>query len=232
MLQCEGGGKHYPFGRGFKEFLEDGTEHLDINRTNICQLPISEITNDATDAGVPLCLSRPDVAQRELDAFGELAKIVARELFQLPHKKTESQQFVKFEGTDDTFDIVSLQLSLDKDGDISLRAFSEKGAVQKKVDPFELRSRDPKTGAKEDATTEKSTDASSTASQGGQKDGGAAGAPVISLYSASEASEKKKTIPVSVEKKGGYGYAVEWADGATYIYSLVAIAVGSGGSLV
>jgi len=41
---------------------------------------------------------------------------------------------------------------------------------------------------------------------------------------ADNSEEKDNLFPAKISKKGKYGYEVEWADGATIIYSLLAIA--------
>jgi hypothetical protein len=57
---------------------------MDMNKDNVCQLPISSLANDANDSGMPLSLVRPDEAVNELLALQQLARMVSRELFLLP----------------------------------------------------------------------------------------------------------------------------------------------------
>merc|ERR1719203_2436957 len=42
--------------------------------------------------------------------------------------------------------------------------------------------------------------------------------------SQSQSQINRRLFPVTLEKRGHYGYAVEWADGATVIYSMSSIA--------
>ena len=42
-------------------------------------------------------------------------------------------------------------------------------------------------------------------------------------------SKKKGLFPCKIEKKGRYGYSVEWADGVTIIYSMFSLAKAAGG---
>ncbi len=44
-----------------------------------------------------------------------------------------------------------------------------------------------------------------------------------------DAAGKDGLFPARVTRKGGYGYEVEWADGAKVIYSLLVIAKAVGG---
>ena len=42
-------------------------------------------------------------------------------------------------------------------------------------------------------------------------------------------SKKGQLFPCKLEKKGRYGYSIEWADGATIIYSMFSLAKAAGG---
>uniref|UniRef100_A0A7S2YAX9 Gamma-butyrobetaine hydroxylase-like N-terminal domain-containing protein n=1 Tax=Entomoneis paludosa TaxID=265537 RepID=A0A7S2YAX9_9STRA len=108
-----------------------------------------------------------------------------------------------------------------------MRLFSSSGAVQKRIFPSELRSRDPKTGdIIEDSPFREQK----------PKD------PFVRVHSSSDVesdsnnNSKKKpspsVTPVQVDRKGRYGFAVQWADGATIIYSKVCLAKASGGLIL
>ena len=216
-LQCEGGRIHYPFGKGFESFVNEEKGHLDIKLENVCKFPISTLANDATEDGDPLTLSRPKGATEELSSFELLGDIVSRELYTLPHRTSENQDLIVFHGSEETFDLVSLQLSLDDDAErpLVIRIFSESGAMQLRFAPSELRSRDPKTGEVVGSSGKSSKDATQ------QKKG------MASVHKVD--SSTKKNFPQAVEKKGKYGYQVTWADGARIIYSMLAIVKAGGG---
>ena len=76
-----------------------------------------------------------------------------------------------------------------------VRLYSDTGAIKIQVPAYQVRARDPKTGV---ILPGESLD------NNGQRSPG--------------------TLPNSIAKKGHYGFTVEWADRATLIYSLQAIA--------
>lgn len=55
---------------------------------------------------------------------------------------------------------------------------------------------------------------------------------VVTHHKGQEMNIKPELFPARVEKKGIYGYSVEWADGATIIYSMISIAKAAGGKHV
>jgi hypothetical protein len=190
-----------------------------MNRENVCQLPISSAANDANDEGVPLSLSRPMVASRELDAFSRLAQIVSKELLTLPFRPENSSGTVSFEDNPEIFELGSIQLSLDGDAFL-LRAFSEHGAIQKRFSPKELRSRDPKTGATLDESGQED-DAPPAKSKVG----------MVEIHRSGAMKDDSKNLPGNIEKKAKVGYEVTWSDGAKYIYSRRAITLAAGGKV-
>jgi hypothetical protein len=194
---------------------------LDIKQENVCKFPISTLANDATEDGTPLMLSRPENASKEVSSFQLLGDIISRELYSLPHRKSENQQLILFHGSEETFDLVSLQLSMDNDKErpLVIRIFSESGAMQLRFAPAELRSRDPKTG-------EIQTN-SAPPEEGSKPDSEKKG--MVSVHSVD--SVTRKNFPQAVEKKGKYGYQVTWADGARIIYSMLAIVKAAGGKV-
>lgn len=192
-----------------------------IDATNLVQLPISTTTNDANDAGEPLCLKRPDNAKEELAAFSKLAQNVSKELLKLQYGQSDDKQLVTF-GTDpQQFDVSTVQLGIDKisGGAFSVRIYSESGATQIKVAPVELRSRDPKTGERLEGNPYKEA---------------LERAPSDPMVTKTSTKEKKSPSLVAsrVEKKGRYGYAVQWDDGAIIIYSVLSIAKSAGAAVV
>jgi len=227
-FECDGGGKHYPFGEGIKKLAEDE----EFSKTDIFQLPISTHTNQANDGGTPLCLARPTEASMELSVFEMLAKKVAHELLLLQHGRASSKEApgskvsMSIGGNiSEHFDIGSIQVSVDNTSESFLvRLFSEKGATQIKVTGKELRQRHPKTGDKLEVDSDEEEVTSSSESTGT-----AARAKEMVQYHS--AKPRAKLFPAKITKKGRYGYSVEWADGATIIYSMTSIATAAGGKV-
>jgi hypothetical protein len=187
------------------------------------QLPISIATNDANDGGIPLTIKRPKDGATELAAFRDLAAIVSRELLQLQYgSSAEGLEMVTFGVDQGQFEIATVTLSLDKtkgDEKFTVRLFSDSNAVQLPVSPAQLRSRDPKNGDRmpDSPFLDQREDASS------QQE------PVVTVTKTGKRSPS--VIPTKVERRGRYGFAVEWADGATIIYSMRSLAKAAGGEL-
>eukprot|EP00980_Cylindrotheca_fusiformis_P003796 scaffold834_cov123-Cylindrotheca_fusiformis.AAC.43 len=211
------GTKHFPFGKGFPEFLKEDNSNMKIHPDDVCQLPISELTNTANDSGLPLSIARPDNASNELLALEKLAKIVSRELFRLPFTIEVEDSHVTFEDGDEKFSLSSIQLSKDKNS-LLVRAFSEGGALQKRLPPQILRNRDPRTGE---------------LLEGVDESPGTNANDMVTIYKAT--STVKPDVSADnvsadrVEKKAKVGYEVTWSDGAKFIYSQRAIAKAVGG---
>jgi hypothetical protein len=188
------------------------------NTGKIIQLPISTTTNDANDNGEPMCLTRSEAAHVELSAFSTLAKNVSKELLKLQYGRNDDQKVVTF-GTDtQTFDVSTIQLSLAKvagDGFI-VRLYSESGATQEQITGAKLRSTDPKTGDELESSPFKDKVKSSNQD------------PMVTETRPTEKKSPSST-PSKIEKKGRYGYAVHWGDGAVIIYSVLSLARAAGG---
>lgn len=198
--------------------MKEENSTLKIDPNDVCQIPISELVNDANDSGSPLSIARPVGATNELLAFEKLAKIVSRVLFRLPYRADDDKNYVTFEDGDEKFDISSIRLSKDKDA-LLVRAFSEGGAMQKRLNPKDLRNRDPRTGNMLDGVDEPS-------SNDGADD-------MVTVYKASSQENQSSDVsPNKVEKKAKVGYEITWSDGAKFIYSQRAIAKAAGGALL
>mmetsp|Transcript_17096 Transcript_17096/g.49079 ORF Transcript_17096/g.49079 Transcript_17096/m.49079 type:complete len:628 (-) Transcript_17096:55-1938(-) len=249
FFDCEGGSRHYPFGKGII-VNEGGTDNsnasaleaVGIDVSSIVQLPISPLTNGANDSGEPLCLERPGDGAAELQAFEGLAKVVSQEMLLVQHGVSRrrspengancgsSDAVVTFDsGAGQKFDVASLHMSVDSsDGEsFAVRLFSDAGAWQGKVGGMILRSVDPKTGermADADAVDEGPKPKAGCGSSSAK---GGINSVVIHRHKSDE--KKPRLFPAKVEKKGIYGYSVEWADGATIIYSMLSIAKAAGG---
>lgn len=214
------GVRHFPFGKGFSQFLKENKVMVNMDEESVCQMPISQVANDANDSGIPLSITRPSEAKRELAAFRKLAKVVAKELFRMPFSKTGDSDFVIFKDGEEKFDLSTVQLSKDNDS-LLLRVFSEEGALQMRFDPKELRNRDPKTG---DIIAGLDSSASKTEDNKG----------MVEVY---RSGVEKTNVAVTpgvdrVEKKAKVGFEVTWSDGAKFIYSQRAIAKAAGGTLI
>lgn len=185
-------------------------------------LPISTLTNDANDSGEPLCLLRSDAATEELNVFHQLATALSKELLLIQHGRSRSDGggvdepvSVVFPDGGESFDVATTHLSLDasKMG-FQVRMFSNDGATQVSLSADELRSRHPKTGEKLDLESDDGSE------------------PANSMVQHTKASaQRPRLMPATIEKKGRYGYAVEFADGATIIYSMLSIAKAAGGKV-
>ena len=191
---------------------------MEIDPKDVCQLPISQLANDANDDGIPLSISRPEGAKDELQAFEKLAKVVARELFRMPYRAGDTEVMVAFEDAAEKFELTSIQLSLDR-GKLVVRAFSEGGAIMKTVDPENLRKRDPKTGNFLVEPEENGGD-SRPAND------------IVTVYKAgSDDNTSPPVTPDRVERKAKVGYEVTWSDGSKFIYSHKAITKAAGGTI-
>lgn len=187
-------------------------------------------TNDANEQGNPLTISRPAEADIELTAYRELADTVSRELLllQFGSGQTEGTEFVAFNDTDEKFDLSSVVLSLSRvksDEQVTVRLVSGTGAIQKHIAASDLRCRDPKTG---DLIPD-----SPFRNKGGGSTGTASddAVTVTKVTARPKGKRSPSVIPRKVERKGRYGFAVQWDDGATIIYSLLCIARAAGAQL-
>lgn len=216
FFDCEGGTRHYPFGKGIQEFMSAMDE---IRPDNICQLPISSYANDATEDGLPLTLARPAQAETELAAMSQLARIVSSELLKLPFRPESSVGVAVFDDATEKFELSSIQLSLEN-GTFLLRAFSEEGAIQRRISPHDLRSRDPKTGVVIDDDEDNKVDSASEKGRG-----------MVEIHRAGATKGGQRNSPERLEKKGKVGFEVTWGDGAKYIYSRRAVTMAGGGKV-
>lgn len=280
-FECEGGGRHYPFGKGIdlrSLFPAETMENNDVILPPVIQMPISEFANGANDEGIPMTLSRSPDAQTEVDVFDNLADEVSKELL-LQQYAALSERVAVAAGNNDNnnsssgnnrnntvgsssskspkitirgeeWEISSLRLTADTSKEsFVVRLFSDSGAMEATIFGEDLRFTHPRTGLPmEDATA-----ASVIVKRGGggggcgSSSGGPsghdhshdhaaaadAGNGIVQQHQAGGAASTssvkprklaRRLFPVTVEKRGNYGYAVEWADGATIIYTMTSIA--------
>ena len=212
LAQCEGGSKHYPFGRGLQALSSEGS----LSCSSTIQLPISPVTNGANDDGAPICLTRPGEAEDELAAFQQLAIEVSNELLLLRYSEPDSSGLIAIGGVQ--FEVASISCSIEADkASFSVRLYSESGATKVRVPAANIRDRDPKTG---EPLSGESPETENSASNSTSDD-------MVTVTKAKTLNKPRNDtsiIPTSIEKKGKYGFAVEWDDGATIIYSMHAIA--------
>jgi hypothetical protein len=185
-------------------------------------MPISTEANNANDSGKPLSLARPDKASEELHAFELLASTLCRELLKLQYTPPGGDCRVSFGSASEAFDLASLQLSKERGSELLVvRLYGESGALQLKVTPARMRSRDPQSG---DTITDSPFLDEALAESPPSLDAG------VSLH---KATKKTPSLSVTrVDRKGRYGYSVQYADGATIIYSLKSLARAAGGNLI
>ena len=104
--------------------------------------------------------------------------------------------------------------------------FSDSAAVQMSVSGKRLRETDPKTG-----------DLMMTSPFANELDNGnetpprSTDDPVVVTTTTKE-KRSPSVLPTTIERKGRYGYAIPFADGATIIYTLLSLARAAGGSEV
>lgn len=197
----------------------------DLSESKIFQFPISNRTNEANDNGIPLCLSRPEDAKVELDAFHNLACEVSKELLLLQHGRSSDisdNSSVRLGG--ESFDVASLHLSVDNSKQsFVVRLFSDAGATEVGISGAKLREWHPKLGeAMELESLEEESDPSNDMVTHTSGTG-------CGSHAHSHGVTAPKLFPCRIEKKGRYGYSVEWADQATIIYSMYSLARAAGG---
>lgn len=223
-FKCEGGSIHYPFGKSIREqSLTDANSFL--QPSDIVQLPLATRTNTANDEGEPLTLIRPTDATESLIAFKKLASNVSSEMLKLQFGSTnDDKTVIFFPNNPGRYALKSLHATFEKaksDNTLIVRFMSDTGAIQKLVSAKSLRARDPKTGN----LIEDSPFAEKPGAEVAQAvlDG-----PIVSTHTTKN-KRSPSVIPMKVERKGRYGYSVEYADGGTIIYSMLCIAKTAGG---
>jgi Mrp family chromosome partitioning ATPase len=223
-FKCEGGSIHYPFGKSIREqSLTDANSFL--QPSDIVQLPLATRTNIANDEGEPLTLIRPTDATESLIAFKKLASNVSSEMLKLQFGSTnDDKTVILFPNNPGRYALKSLHATFEKaksDDILIVRFMSDTGAIQKLVSAKSLRARDPKTGN----LIEDSPFAEKPGAEVAQAvlDG-----PMVSTHTTKN-KRSPSVIPMKVERKGRYGYSVEYADGGTIIYSMLCIAKTAGG---
>jgi hypothetical protein len=195
-----------------------------LNESSIFQFPISTRLNKANDEGVPLCLSRPQEATKELDIFRDLSISVANELLRAQHGKSMSvSDNVLIRIENQIFDAANLHLSSDNTTESFLvRFFSDSGATEVRISGEKLRHWHPKLGEplSEESEDDRIVTVTSHSGCGSHN------------HPQSDQKRMSRLFPCKIEKKGRYGYQIEWGDQATIIYSMYSLAKAAGGTSV
>jgi len=264
---CEGGGRHYPFGKArtlaaanddgkndtsAADTQQDHLHHFMPKSSHVFHLPISETVSGSNESGKPFCCDEPNSnSEEEWAVFSKLADAVSTDLLLLQHNmipasmqgqqgNSSASMVVTIDEVEDSaFDVPLTQLDIDNSHKrFTVRLFCNEGGYQKVISGAELRSRNPKTGeVEDDSSSQEGTTAQQGCGGGSRSSNSGSSQPSILVHHHSSectdnSNEKDNLFPAQLTKKGKYGYEVEWADGATIIYSLLAIAKAAGGKPV
>lgn len=244
---CEGGGRHYPFGKS-REVWGNNNESLP-GPSRVFRLPVSSEVHDSNESGSPLCCdgdlgssmgttTSADDDDGAAGIFSKLAHAISTDLLLLDHGMTppvsgtaSTTSAVMIDETGDSvFDVPFTRLSVDNTHKkFTVRLFSDGGGYQKVISGHALRCRDPRTGEEVKGMTETPAVRGSSCGGGGQSAPSSLVVHNVIVHVESSATAKDGLFPARVTRKGNYGYEVEWADGAKVIYSLLAIAKAVGG---
>jgi Mrp family chromosome partitioning ATPase len=244
---CEGGGRHYPFGKS--RSLKDDTmvsksSIFMPNQSHVFYLPISTTLNTMNDSGTPLCADKPTGAEDELAAFSQLAGAISIDLLRIQHglpplsvDSTSNHgksilTVIIEEAGELEFDVPLTQLSVDnKTRHFTVRLFGNEGGYQKTIHGFDLRYRDPKTGDIDESLLAKKQVGKFEHGCGGGNISSTSSQTMVQQHSACDhGGEEDGLFPATLTRKGNYGYEILWADGSKVIYSLLAISKAAGGN--
>ena len=209
---------------------------------------------DLFESGKPFCCDEPNgSSEEEWAVLSKLADAVSADLLLLQHnmmpasmqgqqENSSTAMVVAIDEVEDSaFDVPFTQLDIDNSHKrFTVRLFCNEGGLQKIIGGADLRSRNPKTGEVEDDPSSDSGEGNGKTVQHGCGGGShssdrGSSRPSITVHHhssdcADNSEEKDNLFPAKISKKGKYGYEVECrADGATIIYSLLAIAKAAGG---
>jgi hypothetical protein len=251
---CDGGGRHYPFGKSKDDIIEGGNKGGSMSSlpgpSRVFRLPISPEVHNSNETGAPLCCddgglesSMDTTATADDDdgvvgIFSKLAEAISTDLLLLQHGMTPSTSVVGGGTTTSTvtideagnsiYDVPFTRLSVDNTHKkFTVRLFSDGGGYQKVISGLDLRNRDPKSGEEVEGSLE--APAIQAAGCGGSQTALSSQVRRVVVESSTATAKKEGLFPARVTRKGNYGYEVEWADGAKIIYSLLAIAKAAGG---
>lgn len=239
---CEGGGRHYPFGKS--QLLNDNASASPCNQfmpnqSHVFHLPISTAINSSNDCGKPVCCDKQNDTEAELVAFSQLADALSIDLLRIQHgmhplsvhpNSNDGKSILTVsldEAGDLEFDVPLTQLNVDNENrTFSIRLFGNEGGYQKVIHGSDLKCRDPKTGESLlDGMHKRQVQ------QGcGDTHSNEGLSSMVQHYSSCDHGDNEVGLfPATITRKGNYGYEVLWADGTKVIYSLLAIAQAAGG---
>ena len=216
-------------------------QHLGVSSSScgIFQLPLSQHTTDSIETGIPLCLARPLQAEQELQVYDDMAKFLVKQMFAMQNgtsfNNTSNLEGVMFDSQSTAiFHVASALLKAnEKSKSFTLRFFSNTDGVATQVDipAHVLRMTHPKTGERMD---DRLDDMAKTLTSPSTSSGCSTAVHVHREHTQPQPPQIKlpKLFPVTLERKGQFGYSVEWADGATINYSMASLAKAAGGKLI
>eukprot|EP00985_Skeletonema_marinoi_P018395 scaffold10263_cov143-Skeletonema_marinoi.AAC.2 len=208
-----GGGRHYPFGKA--RTLAAGDDGDDGSNETTSDAPMQHhhfmpqsshvfhlpISETVSDSNESGKPFCCDEPNGNSEVFSKLADAVSADLLLLQHNMMPA----------------------------SMQGHQGSG-YQKIIGGDDLRSRNPKTGEVEENSSSNSGEGDGKTVEHGCGGGSHSSDRGSSQPSITVHHDKKDNLfPAKLSKKGKYGYEVEWADGATIIYSLLAIAKAAGG---
>ena len=157
------------------------------------QMPISSLLNESNDSGKPLTLSRPNSAKIELGIYDQIATAVSASLFCLQYDQSRDKSKT-IELPDGSFDIDLTTLTLNIDN--SSNGFNVRIFSNDSAHQIYIEGKNLRS---RDPKTGKI------------------------LTNGEIEAKNDAVIPVSVSKKGHYGFIIEWKDSSKIIYSLESI---------
>ena len=211
---CEGGGRHYPFGKARTLASGDGVinhtsdasmqdHHFMPKASHVFHLPVSETVSGANESGKPFCCGEPNSQSvEEWAVFSKLAETVSTDLLLLQHNMLPASMrgqsgngstamvvtIDEVEGSE--FDVPFTQLDVDNTHKrLTVRLFSNEGGFQKVISGADLRSRNPKNGEIEiDLSSNSGGQKEMTAKKGcgGESDKGSAQPSIIVHHHSSD----------------------------------------------
>lgn len=188
--ECDGGGRHYPFGRGGDAQLAQLRDKFDIPSTSMFKLPLSEAIGDANSRGEPLVLAdqrrrrRLESTDDSDDALPnqgaevalEAYHSLAREVITAMYREQCSSAAAATAGAAPVNVVYRENRHM-----ITIRFFEDDAAHELNVAPYAVRCADPRTGRPlTDGSTKRVPD---------------------------------DVKPTRIVPKGKYGVAIDWSDG-------------------
>jgi len=216
-FECEGGGRHYPFGKGGEKTSKRIGEVFGIDKSLFFEMPISSLINQSNDEGTPIMLSNSYQGQLEVEIYDTFASSVSQALFIERYNRTSNAQGNLNIGEKDcSIDSSNLSIKINSSSQgFTIRMFLGHSAEQINIDGKQLRARDPQSGKINQETLAEF-----------RKEEEKENERIVITQTRNSINTilEEKWIPKSISRKGNYGFIVEWNDGAKIIYSVSCIA--------